>query len=69
MNDFLNSDIAVTIATFLAGALATGIAWGSSALIKKFKASSNKLDDSLIPLLETLNKAIDALANSTPVGK
>jgi hypothetical protein len=69
MEDFLNSETATMIATFLAGVIATGLAWGSTALIKSFKASSNKVDDAFIPLLETLNNAIDGLKNSTPIEK
>lgn len=69
MEDFLNTETAAMIATFVAGVVATGLAWGSTALIKSFKASSNKVDDAFVPLLETLNKAIEALANSTPVEK
>lgn len=69
MEEFLNTETATFLATFLAGMLATGVAWGATALIKKFKASSNKLDDAFIPLLETLNSAIEGLKNSTPVEK
>ena len=69
MEEFIKSDAAVMVATFLAGVVATALAWGTTALIKSFKASSNKLDDAFIPILETLNSAIDGLKNSTPIEK
>lgn len=54
MEEFLNSELAMTLATFIAGMLVTGITWGASALAKSFKESSNKLDDKLIPLMEAI---------------
>jgi len=54
MEEFLNSEAAVTVATFLAGVFVTAITWGAAALVKSFKASSNKLDDALIPVLEAI---------------
>lgn len=58
MTDFLTSDLALTIATFLAGIIATLITLGTSALIKSFKSSSNKLDDAFIPVLEEIRDAL-----------
>lgn len=59
MSDFLTSDLAVTLAVYLAGFLTLGIVWGSKALIVSFKASSNKVDDTLIPLLEKIAAALE----------
>ena len=69
MDDFLNSDMAISVASFLLGVLLTGLAWGAEKLISSFKKSSNKLDDVLIPLLEVIKDAIAALKDSTPVEK
>lgn len=69
MEEFLKSDTAVIIATFLAGVFTTALAWATTALVKSFKASSNKIDDAFIPILETLNSAIDGLKNSNPIEK
>ncbi len=70
MTDLINNqEFLAFAATFVAGAVATGLAWGATALISKFKKSSNKIDDAFIPLLETLNNAIEGLKNSTPVQK
>jgi hypothetical protein len=54
MEEFLNGETAVMIATFLAGVFVTALTWGATALVKSFKASSNKLDDALIPVLEAI---------------
>lgn len=59
MEELLNSDIVTTGAGFVAGLLTAGLAFGARALIKSFKDSSNKLDDALIPLLESIAVALE----------
>jgi hypothetical protein len=61
MDQFLQSEILTTVATFMAGMLAVLMVQGLNALISGIKNSGNKVDDALLPVLEAVRDALDTM--------
>ena len=59
MEDILNSEWALGIATFVLGYAVAFLSRGLSALIAKIEGSPNKLDDLLLPLLNDIRDAVN----------
>lgn len=61
MDEFLNSDMLIGIAVFVAGLAVTGLLFGVGKLVKSIKDSDNKWDDKFLPALEAIQKSLEDL--------